>query len=76
MVDVENWQIDRFIEYARNPRKNDHAVERVAAAIREFGFKVPIRKPYPKRGLIEEQQKPSADGGASPTSTLQTRGDA
>jgi hypothetical protein len=32
----------------------------------------PLAKPYPKRGLIEEQQTPSVDGGASPTSTLQT----
>ena len=31
-----------LIEYARNPRKNDHAVDKVAAAIREFGFRVPI----------------------------------
>lgn len=30
----------------------------------------PLAKPYPKRGLIEEQQTPSVDGGASPTSTL------
>jgi DNA modification methylase len=30
------------VEYARNPRKNDHAVDKVAAAIREFGFRVPI----------------------------------
>jgi hypothetical protein len=30
----------------------------------------PLAKPYPKRGLIEEQQIPSVDGGASPTSTL------
>jgi DNA modification methylase len=38
----ETWPIDRCIEYARNPRKNDHAVDKVAAAIREFGFRVPI----------------------------------
>ena len=38
----ETWPIDRLIEYARNPRKNDHAVDKVAAAIREFGFRVPI----------------------------------
>jgi DNA modification methylase len=38
----EMWPIDRCIEYARNPRKNDHAVDKVAAAIREFGFRVPI----------------------------------
>lgn len=28
--------------YERNPRKNDGAVDAVAASIREFGFKVPI----------------------------------
>jgi DNA modification methylase len=38
----ETWPIDRCVEYARNPRKNDHAVNKVAAAIREFGFRVPI----------------------------------
>lgn len=38
----ETWPIDRCIEYARNPRKNDHAVDKVASAIREFGFRVPI----------------------------------
>jgi ParB-like chromosome segregation protein Spo0J len=38
----ENWPIDRLVFYARNPRKNDHAVDKVAAAIREFGFRVPI----------------------------------
>lgn len=39
---LEHWPIDRLIDYARNPRKNDHAVDAVAGAIREFGFKVPI----------------------------------
>ena len=38
----ETWPIERCIEYVRNPRKNDHAVDKVAAAIREFGFRVPI----------------------------------
>lgn len=38
----ETWPIDNLIEYARNPRKNDHAVDKVASAIREFGFRVPI----------------------------------
>ena len=28
--------------YARNPRKNDQAVDAVANSIREFGFKVPV----------------------------------
>jgi 16S rRNA G966 N2-methylase RsmD len=39
---LESWPTDTLIEYARNPRKNDHAVDRVAAAIREFGFRMPI----------------------------------
>jgi 16S rRNA G966 N2-methylase RsmD len=42
MNDLQYWQTDSLIEYARNPRKNDQAVGRVAAAIREFGFRVPI----------------------------------
>ena len=39
---IEQWPIQRLIPYARNPRKNDHAVDRMAASIREFGFKVPV----------------------------------
>ena len=39
---IEQWEIDRLIPYARNPRKNDHAVDKIASAIREFGFRVPI----------------------------------
>jgi len=39
---IEQWSPEKLVDYARNPRKNDHAVERVAAAIREFGFRVPI----------------------------------
>lgn len=39
---TQTWPIEKFIDYARNPRKNDHAVDEVAAAIREFGFRVPI----------------------------------
>lgn len=31
-----------FRPYERNPRKNDKAVERIRASIREFGFSVPI----------------------------------
>jgi DNA modification methylase len=41
-VKTELWPLERLIDYARNPRKNDHAVDRVAAAIKEFGFRVPI----------------------------------
>ena len=39
---LEYWSIDKLIPYARNPRKNDHAVDQIAAAIREFGFRVPL----------------------------------
>lgn len=42
MLIHETWAVEKLIEYARNPRKNDHAVDRVAAAIREFGFRVPV----------------------------------
>src|SRR5580704_8188780 len=33
---------DRLIPYARNPRKNSQAVSKVAASIKEFGFRQPI----------------------------------
>src|SRR5437588_5680599 len=39
---AELWPIERLIPYARNPRKNDAAVDRMAASIREFGFKIPV----------------------------------
>lgn len=34
--------VSELTPYAKNPRKNDGAVNAVAASIREFGFKVPI----------------------------------
>ena len=39
---LEHWPTSRLIPYARNPRKNDHAVDQMAAAITEFGFRIPI----------------------------------
>lgn len=39
---VETWPIERCIMYARNPRKNDEQVDRMASAIKEFGFRIPI----------------------------------
>lgn len=39
---IEHWPVEKLIEYARNPRKNDHAVDQVASAIKEFGFRVPL----------------------------------
>src|SRR5215831_11384800 len=40
-IQVETWPVDRLIPYARNPRKNDRAVDRLCSSIREFGFKIP-----------------------------------
>jgi ParB-like chromosome segregation protein Spo0J len=34
--------LNKLIAYAGNPRKNDHAVETIAAAIKRFGFRVPV----------------------------------
>lgn len=39
---VELVAIDRVIPYARNPRKNEAAIAKVAASIKEYGFRQPI----------------------------------
>src|ERR1700694_1332653 len=39
---VQIWHVDRLVFYARNPRKNDAAVDRMCGSIREFGFKIPV----------------------------------
>jgi len=39
---IIEMELEKLIPYARNPRKNDHAVDKIAGAIREFGFKVPV----------------------------------
>lgn len=41
-MNVEERPIESFIEYARNPRKNDPAVDAVAASLKEFGWQQPI----------------------------------
>jgi len=41
-LDVEDMSLERLIPYARNPRKNDGAVDKVAASIKEFGWRSPI----------------------------------
>ncbi len=38
---VRLWPIEKLVPYARNPRKNDAAVDRMCSSIREFGFKIP-----------------------------------
>jgi hypothetical protein len=39
---VEYWPIDQLKPYERNPCKNDKAVDRMRASIREFGFAIPV----------------------------------
>jgi hypothetical protein len=39
---IEQWPLERLIPYARNPRKNEGAVDRMITSIQEFGFKIPI----------------------------------
>jgi len=41
-TEIQIWAIDRFVPYARNPRKNDAVVDRMCGSIREFGFKIPV----------------------------------
>ena len=39
---IVNLKTEQLIPYINNPRNNDDAVDKVAASIKEFGFKVPI----------------------------------
>lgn len=39
---VELIEIGRVVPYARNPRRNEHAIAKVAASIKEYGFRQPI----------------------------------
>jgi DNA modification methylase len=41
-MEIKTFKIEDLVEYARNPRKNDAAVDRMVSCIREFGFKIPI----------------------------------
>jgi DNA modification methylase len=41
-TEIQMWHVDRLVFYIRNPRKNDAAVDRMCASIREFGFKIPV----------------------------------
>ena len=41
-MEILTLPLDQITPYDRNPRRNDHAVDAVAASIREFGFKVPL----------------------------------
>lgn len=39
---IDIFDIERLVPYARNPRKNATAVDKVAASLREFGWRQPI----------------------------------
>jgi ParB-like chromosome segregation protein Spo0J len=39
---IEFWPVSRLVFYARNPRRNDAAVDSMVASIKEFGFKIPV----------------------------------
>lgn len=41
-IQIKQWPIGKLVEYANNPREHDSAIEKMAAVIKEFGFKVPI----------------------------------
>ena len=41
-MEVKNIDINKIIPYVNNPRNNKEAIDKVAASIKEFGFKVPI----------------------------------
>lgn len=41
-MDVKLWKIGDVKPYEKNPRRNDSAVDAVAASIQEFGWKQPI----------------------------------
>jgi len=39
---LHHWPLERLVEYASNPRQNDAVIDRMVAAIEEFGFRIPI----------------------------------
>lgn len=41
-MEIIEMSVEQLKPYENNPRKNDDAVDKVAASISEFGFKVPI----------------------------------
>jgi len=38
---IQIWPIDKLIPYARNPRRNDAAVDQMCSSMSEYGFKIP-----------------------------------
>ena len=48
--EIHIWPIERLVFYARNPRKNDAAVDRMVASIREYRVQNPGAGPQRRRG--------------------------
>jgi ParB-like chromosome segregation protein Spo0J len=42
LLQIEYWPVSKLVPYQRTIRKNDHAVDRMVAMIREFGLKLPL----------------------------------
>ena len=51
-MEVFEISIEQLIPYERNPRKNDGAINRMVASIKEFGFVTPLLVRY-LEGKIE-----------------------
>ena len=47
---VESWPVERVTPYAKNPRRNDAAVDAVARSIQQYGFRQPIV--VDKKGVV------------------------
>lgn len=41
-MELALWPVEKLVPYANNPRKNDHAVDRMVTVIKEFGFRIPL----------------------------------
>jgi hypothetical protein len=63
---VELLDLKKLVPYARNPRITAHAVDKVAASIKEFGFRQPMEHEGITRAILyrlherEHQAKPGA----------------
>ena len=51
---IQYWPIDKLVFYARNPRKNDSAVDRMCSSIREFFGRCRRRAPKKLCFLLAE----------------------
>jgi hypothetical protein len=49
--------IERLVEYPRNPRTNDGAVDRMCASIKEFGLKIPLLARISKVGWGQSSRR-------------------